>query len=247
VIEEVLRGPTIIQTMDSEQRKELAQFMQGLDKYFIQCHGAVTRAAFRIPAGKYLVMTVPIGRIALRQEICTMLRNSGQLEKLLSRGILNPGVAQGQPYGEYVRVYMPGEWAPDPMLSFNDMKTPGVYELTDLQKPWMSVFVNGELAEVVEAQSTVPLRGFKGSLSSLMTRQLAGVDGVYFARWCRYPRTKQSARFQAVLEKPLQTRTLSRALPDRRTQMHVLGSLTRKLSCPTCATRWWNTARAWSD
>jgi hypothetical protein len=135
VIEEVLQGPTIIQTMDSEQRKELAQFMQGLDKYFIQCHGAVTRAAFRIPAGKYLVMTVPIGRIALRHEICKMLRDSGQLEKLLLRGILNPGVAQGQPYGEYVRVYMPGEWAPDPMLSFNDMKTPGVYELTDLQKP----------------------------------------------------------------------------------------------------------------
>lgn len=221
VLEEVLDAPSLLETMNSGQRAELGEATEGLDKYFIQCHGGVTRAAFRIPAGKFLVMTVPLGRIALRQEICEMLRDAGRLEKLLIRGILSPGVTQGMPYGEYVRVYLPGEWAPDPILSFDKMKTPGVFRLSDLQKPWMSVFVEDELASIVEDLSIGSLRGFKGPLSSLMTRQLADLDGVYFAGWCRYPKSKQAARFQATLEKPLQTRSLSRALNDRTTQMHV--------------------------
>lgn len=219
-----------LETMSDGERANLFTSLENVDKYVIECHGGVSTNAFRVPQGKIVCMIIPSGCLGLEHQILSTLRAKGQHMKLLLRGIKHPVVNSGQRFGEYVRVYLPGEWAPDARLEFERMPFPGVFKLENVEKPWLSAVNEHGILTSLRPLSIIRFVGAQSSqtrmsFSELMYTHLADTSGIFFAHWCRYPRTVQEARFQWKLEKPTRvSRSLVKDIYERTSRQPLFDS-----------------------
>jgi hypothetical protein len=233
-----LRAPSALEAMSANERATVAATVRDMPKYVIQCHGGVSLDAFRVPPGNILCMIVPVGRMGVNSEFCSLERKMGEGHtRLLTRGILEPRVLPSEVYGQYVRVYLPGEWAPDARLYFGDLKLTGIFKLADVAKPWRSVFDTPVVDRLIESRNILQLRDNRATLSELMFGPLCGTPGVFFGGWCRYPRTLEKSRFQWLLEKPTRTssRSYAEAICNPMSRMHLAdknGSFVRDATGP---------------
>lgn len=183
-----LRAPSALEAMSANERATIAATVRDMPKYVIQGHGRVSLNAFRVPPGKILCMIVPVGRLGVCSEIHSLDRKMGEGHtRLLMRGILEPRVWPSEVYGQYARVYLPGEWAPDASLRFGDLKVTWIFKLADKAKPWRSMFDTPVVDRLIESRSILPLRDNHATLSELMFGPLRDTPGVVVGGWCRYP------------------------------------------------------------
>jgi hypothetical protein len=205
--EEVAR-PLRLDGMSNQEKTALTASLQSVPWYAIAAHGGVSGGAFRIPENKVLVLITPPGQFGRSGRDEQRLKEArAQVLLRISKGM--PQTSRVPPIPEsYIRIFIPGDWAPDSRLAFKDLPFRGVLPLSLLEKPFFVAFnpegrtIFSLLARYAESRSLVPhLQGADVFLSDLFRLHLPNEEGVFISEFCRFTENPQKQAFEMALNK----------------------------------------------
>ncbi|GAQ85058.1 hypothetical protein KFL_002190140 [Klebsormidium nitens] len=201
-----LHRPLRLDTLGGQEKMALAESLKTAPWFQINAHGGVSGGAFRVPKGKVLVLLTPPGLFG------RSLRDDRRLKE--ARGRVLSAVTEGVPQASrvppipdsYLRIFLPGDWAPDAALAFTNLPDPGVVPLSLTEKPWFKALAGGEdilglLAMYAESRSLVPLRGIHTSLGDLFHKFIPDVTGVFVSYFCRFADSAANHAFDMALNR----------------------------------------------